>query len=95
MMGFRLATMVQMIGAIALGWDFWGVHPLHRRGQHHRPRSRSEGFLVMRVGIIFLWLRGSAEPVRTRTGSSDCATTRAWLRTRAREGLPATPDNAD
>jgi hypothetical protein len=29
----------------------------------------------MRVGIIFLWLRGSGEPARNRTGSSDCATT--------------------
>jgi hypothetical protein len=25
MMGFQLATMVQMVGAIVLGWDFWGV----------------------------------------------------------------------
>jgi hypothetical protein len=69
MMGFRLATMVQMVGVIVLGWDFWGVPstPIDEGNTIGRAVAVG-GFLVTRVGIIFLWLRGSAEPVRIRTG---------------------------
>ena len=87
--------MVQMIGAILLGWaSGCPIHSIDEGNTIGRAVTVG-GLLVIWVGITFLLLRGSAEPVRTRTGSSDCATTRTWLRTRAREGLPATPDNAD
>ena len=43
-MGFRVATMVQMVGVMPWHWDFWLV-PLHPRGQHHRPRGRGRRVL--------------------------------------------------
>jgi len=60
-MGFRVATVVQMVGVIALALRLRGVfHSIHEGNTIGRAVTVG-GLLVMRVGMIFLWLRAARQ----------------------------------
>ena len=61
MMGFRVATMVPRVGVIVLTLGLLGVfHSIHEGNTIGRAVTVG-GLLVMRVGMIFLWLRAARQ----------------------------------
>ncbi len=72
---FRLATMVQMVGVIILAL---GLPPMFRSLDEGRPIDNSVmvlGYVVMRVAMLFLWLRAARQDPARRHASHTYAVT--------------------
>ena len=61
MMGFRVATMVPMVGVIVLALGLLGFPTPSTRATPSAAAVAVGGFLVMRVAMIFLWLRAARQ----------------------------------
>ena len=61
MMGFRVATMVPMVGVIVLALGLLGVRLPSMRATPSAAAVTVGRFLVMRVAMIFLWLRAARQ----------------------------------
>ena len=72
---FRLATMVQMVGVIILSL---GLPQVFRSIDEGRPVDNSvtvAGYVVMRVAMVFLWLRAARQDPRRRRACQTYAVT--------------------
>ena len=72
---FRLATMVQMVGVIILALGLPQVFHSIDEGQAVNNRVSVAGYVVMRVAMLFLWLRAARQnPERRRACHTYAAT---------------------
>ncbi len=72
---FRLATMVQMVGVIILALGLPQVFRSLDRGQPIDNGATVAGYVVMRVAMLFLWLRAARQDPPRRRASQTYAVT--------------------
>jgi low temperature requirement protein LtrA len=73
---YRLTTMLQMVGVIILSL---GIPPLFtsiEHGEHVDNRVLVAGYVVMRIAMVFQWLRAAKQDPEHRTA---CLTYAAWI----------------
>ncbi|HTY32779.1 low temperature requirement protein A [Mycobacterium sp.] len=65
--GYRLATMLQMVGVVILTMGIPPVFSSIEEGEHVDNRVLVAGYVVMRIAMVFQWLRAARQDKARRT----------------------------
>ncbi|BBX62812.1 membrane protein [Mycobacterium saskatchewanense] len=64
--GYRLTTMLQMVGVVVLTMGIQPVYASIEEGNHVDNRVLVAGYVVMRIGMVFQWLRAARQDAARR-----------------------------